>query len=280
MFLISWFLCGLAFFVCSCAFIWASYSFFALHSIVLLASQNLYLVHFVSHSCILFLYPYHLWYNFTCTGNSMSIFNFFCYLTFFTCLCHFWAYSFPCYMVLKGSLLHHKTFIYQSKGIYFYSDYLWPQSHRFFIPKHVQYLFQGLSEFKLDNYFKWSYDPRSYESNFCNCVKKPENFRTSTGFEPVTSRYRCDALTNWAMKPLTLGAGHLWVLISPWGMSHRWNDIWNGSYMNCGYEIKCSFMTAIVLSPLKMFFDFEYKFWTWQNPFNNIVESCVCFYAS
>ena len=30
---------------------------------------------------------------------------------------------------------------------------------------------------------------------------------TSTGFESVTSRYRCDALTNWAMKPLTLGAG-------------------------------------------------------------------------
>ena len=28
------------------------------------------------------------------------------------------------------------------------------------------------------------------------------------GFEPLTSRYRCDALTNWAMKPLTLGAGH------------------------------------------------------------------------
>ena len=27
--------------------------------------------------------------------------------------------------------------------------------------------------------------------------------RTSTGFEPVTSRFRCDALTNWAMKPLS-----------------------------------------------------------------------------
>ena len=26
---------------------------------------------------------------------------------------------------------------------------------------------------------KWSYDPRRYERNFCNCVKKPENFRTS-----------------------------------------------------------------------------------------------------
>ena len=62
---------------------------------------------------------------------------------------------------------------------------------------------------------KWSYDLRSYERNFWNCVEKPEKFRTSTGFEPVTSRFRCDALTNWAMKPLTLGAGHLWVLMVP-----------------------------------------------------------------
>ena len=38
---------------------------------------------------------------------------------------------------------------------------------------------------------------------------KKKKFRTSTGFEPVTSRCRCDALTNWAMKPLTLGAGPL-----------------------------------------------------------------------
>ena len=43
---------------------------------------------------------------------------------------------------------------------------------------------------------KGSYDPGSYERNFCNCVKKPEKFRTSTGFELVTLRYRCDALTN------------------------------------------------------------------------------------
>ena len=41
-----------------------------------------------------------------------------------------------------------------------------------------------------------SYDPRSYKRNFCNCGWKPEIFRTSTGFEPVTSRYRYDALTN------------------------------------------------------------------------------------
>ena len=32
------------------------------------------------------------------------------------------------------------------------------------------------------------------KANLCNWVKKPEKFRTSTGFEPVTSQYRCDAL--------------------------------------------------------------------------------------
>ena len=58
---------------------------------------------------------------------------------------------------------------------------------------------------------KGSYDPRSYERNFSNCVEIPEKFRTSTGFEPVTSRYRCNALTNGAMKPLMLGTGHLRV---------------------------------------------------------------------
>ena len=42
--------------------------------------------------------------------------------------------------------------------------------------------------------------------------KKPEkNFPTSSVFEPITSRYRCEALTNWAMKPLMLGAGELCV---------------------------------------------------------------------
>ena len=41
-----------------------------------------------------------------------------------------------------------------------------------------------------------SYDHRNYERNLSKCEQKPEKVRTSTGFEPVTSRYRCDALTN------------------------------------------------------------------------------------
>ena len=43
--------------------------------------------------------------------------------------------------------------------------------------------------------------------NLSNCVKKPEKkkkFRTSTGFEPVTSRYRCDALPTELKRTMAL----------------------------------------------------------------------------
>ena len=66
------------------------------------------------------------------------------------------------------------------------------------------------------------YDHRSYERNLSNIVK----VRTSTGYEPVTSRLRCGALTNWAMKPLILRDGHLWVLMSPCRMDAK-------RYMEC-----------------------------------------------
>ena len=53
---------------------------------------------------------------------------------------------------------------------------------------------------------------RCIERNSCNCVKKPEKkkFRTSTGFEPVTSRYRCDALptelwSHWRWEQVNCG---------------------------------------------------------------------------
>ena len=73
-----------------------------------------------------------------------------------------------------------------------------------------------------------SYDHRRFERNLSNCEQKPEKVRTSTGFGPVISRYRCDALTNWAMKPLTfLGAGHLWVLMSPWRMDVKWHEMFS-----------------------------------------------------
>ena len=44
-----------------------------------------------------------------------------------------------------------------------------------------------------------------------------KKFRSSTGFEPLTSWYWCDALPTelWSL-PLTLGAGQLWVHMFPW----------------------------------------------------------------
>ena len=50
-------------------------------------------------------------------------------------------------------------------------------------------------------------------------ARKSQDFN---GVWTVSSRYWCDALTNWAMKPLTLRAGDLWVLMSPWGMNVKW----------------------------------------------------------
>ena len=99
---------------------------------------------------------------------------------------------------------------------------------------------------------KWSYDLRSYESNFCNCVEKPEKFRTSTGFEPVTSRFRCDALTNWAMKPLTLGAGHLWVLMVPLKWYMKWiKPRWSPEFFRLLYAIaKIALITAKIIASL------------------------------
>ena len=42
---------------------------------------------------------------------------------------------------------------------------------------------------------------RSDERKFLLRREAWKIFRTSTGFDSATSRYRCDALTNWAMKP-------------------------------------------------------------------------------
>ena len=52
-----------------------------------------------------------------------------------------------------------------------------------------------------------------------------KKFRTSTGFEPVTSRLPVRCSANWAMKPLTLGAGQLWVHMFPWKKWHSSNHV-------------------------------------------------------
>ena len=77
---------------------------------------------------------------------------------------------------------------------------------------------------------KWRND-RSSERNLCNCVKKPEkNSGLQRGLNPWPRDLPVRCPTNWAMKPLTLGAGRLWVHIFPWKkyvlMIYEINHIW------------------------------------------------------
>ena len=75
---------------------------------------------------------------------------------------------------------------------------------------------------------KWSSQWRQFMQLRKEAWKK---FRTSRGFEPVTSRYRCNALTT---ELLTLGAGQLWVHMFPWKkwvlMIYEINHIFNSNW--------------------------------------------------
>ena len=69
-----------------------------------------------------------------------------------------------------------------------------------------------------NNLWRCRNDRRS-EHNLCNCIKKPEKEKNSglqLGFNPWPRDLPVPCSTNWAMKPLTLGAGQLWVHMFPW----------------------------------------------------------------
>ena len=76
---------------------------------------------------------------------------------------------------------------------------------------------------------------KKWSSQWIQCMQLrkeawKKKFRTSMGFEPVTLRLPVRCSTNWAMKPLTLGAGQLWVHMFPWKtwvlMIYEINHIW------------------------------------------------------
>ena len=73
-----------------------------------------------------------------------------------------------------------------------------------FICQYYHTIFLGLFWNANRNISQVSYDHRSYESNLSNCVQKPEKVRTSTGFEPVTSRrskqlsYEANDVESWS----------------------------------------------------------------------------------
>ena len=76
----------------------------------------------------------------------------------------------------------------------------------------------------------------------------------NSGFEPMTPWQRCDALTNWAIKRQTSGAGHFWVLRSLGGMNFEVRyEIFH--ILNCWCEIKW----AMIFAVMNLIYAIEYK---------------------
>ena len=111
--------------------------------------------------------------------------------------------------------------------------------------------------------------------------------RTSTGFEPVTSRLPMWCSTNWAMKPLMLGAGQLWVhmfLSKTWVlMIYEINQIWTAEMKwkwrnDCRSQRHDLFHTSYIINT----HFFHRNIWTHSWPASNdsgfiaqLVEHCT-----
>ena len=100
-------------------------------------------------------------------------------------------------------------------------------------------------------------DPRSYDRNFYNCVKKPEkNSGLQRGLNPWPREYRCDALptelwSHWRWEQVNFG-----FICSRERYEGEW-CIWNKSYVNCGY-CKIAIITARIILHLISYPQFTY----------------------
>ena len=110
--------------------------------------------------------------------------------------------------------------------------------------------------------WKWRNDRRS-ERNLCNCVEKPKkNSGIQRGLNPWLRDYRVRCSTNWTMKPLTWGAGQLWVHMFPWKkwmlMIYEINHIWTAemkwkwrndhyfTFISCAHPDVCAAIIIII----------------------------------
>ena len=78
---------------------------------------------------------------------------------------------------------------------------------------------------------KWSYDPRSYERNFTNCVEKPENFRV---FNEVWTRDLTMAVRRSSKLSYEATDGESSSSVNQWTTWYTRNE----KYIDCRYEVK------------------------------------------
>ena len=123
---------------------------------------------------------------------------------------------------------------------------LWVHMFPWKICKWMMHMKEIICELRMWNQMK--NDPRSYDRNFYNCVKKPEkNSGLQRGLNPWPSRYRCDALptelwSHWRWEQVNFG-----FICSRERYVSEW-CIWNKSYVNCGYEIKWRMILAVMIA--------------------------------
>ena len=95
-------------------------------------------------------------------------------------------------------------------------------------------------------------DPRSYDRNFCNCVKKPE--KKNSGLQRGLNPWPRDAgATLYQLSYEATDVGRSWEQVNFGFICSReryegdW-CIWSKSYVNCGYEIKWRMILAVMIA--------------------------------
>ena len=79
----------------------------------------------------------------------------------------------------------------------------------------------------------------------CNCVKKPEKkVRTSTGFEPVTSRYRLQRSNQLSYEATDVGSRSIVGSYVPVKVKNA-SDVYEINHMNCKDQPSFDFISAV-----------------------------------
>ena len=126
--------------------------------------------------------------------------------------------------------------------------------------------------------WKWRNDHRS-EHNLCNCIKKPEKkFRTSTGFEPVTSWFTGAMLYQLSYEATDVGSRSIvgsYVPVKEMSV----NDIYiffQASFRNCINCVHYNDHFFIFISFPQFIYDLFHISWKWRNDRCSERNLCNC----
>ena len=110
---------------------------------------------------------------------------------------------------------------------------------------------------------------RQLRTQFLQFRKQAWKFQDFNGVWTRDLALLVRALTNWAMKPLTLGAGHLWVPMFPWGMNQM--KLWSSQLWTQFFLLrKEAWQIHLISYPQFIYDPFHISFHRWFIPYGNI----------